>query len=123
MKLELYKALKAITIPDNLAEATVIAMDAHIENHIGSSTAALLAKMDALGSEMRSGLAAGLSVTNTKVDASASVTNAKLDAYALIKSNADRQKELRTQNHRWLATYAVTVAGLLGGWMHSAGVF
>ena len=119
MRLELYKALKAITIPEALVDATIDAMDTYIESHIGSSTAALLAKMDALGA----GMAAGLSVTNTKVDASASVTNAKLDADALVKGDADRQKDLRTLNRRWLATYAITVIGFAGTMAHNAGVF
>ena len=158
MQLALYKALKSLNMPDEAANEVLAAMDAHIENRIGGSTAALLAKMDLFSAAIGAKIDSGLSVTNSKIDSGLAATNAridvtnakldaglmanatkidagllangaKLDAFALVKSDADHQKELRTQGRRFLAGYVITVTtfvlttgALVYGWLRTAGV-
>ena len=107
MDLQLYKALKSISIPEDFVDAAITAMDAHIDQQINLATAPVLARLDALSSEIKSGLA---------------VNNGKLDAIVLIKSDADRVKELRAQRNRWIAGYVVTLVAYLSGWLHTVGV-
>lgn len=106
MQLELYQALLDVQLPQATAARLVQAFQQHIEDEVKAATEPLVAKLEATERLL-------VQQQQGHYDTLA----AKIDGIANVKSEADKQSEIRRQRARWVITTLIgavlgTVAAL-----------
>ncbi|KAF1003908.1 MAG: hypothetical protein GAK28_04371 [Luteibacter sp.] len=101
MQLELYKALVAANIPDEVATKLVDAMNTHIDNRVNAAVKPLFERMESMQTSL-----------SAKLDGATAGLGTKIDAIAQLRRESQADGELRRSRVRWVVGTALTAIGI-----------